>query len=105
MAESQGFGEGVRTIAKQASPRAIEPKLEEAMEKQPLLPHFLSFRVVGIAVAVGVVLALIVTLLLSPMMGGIALLIGFFLTWVIAANRSYEKRRPTEPEGDEADGA
>ena len=82
MAESQGVGEGVRTIAKQVSPSAIEPKLEEAMEKQPLLPHFLSFRVVGIAVAVGVVIALILTLLVSPMVGGLGLLIGFF-AWLV----------------------
>ena len=103
MAESQGFGEGVRTMAKQASPSAIEPKLEEAMEKQPLLPHILDLRVVLTAGAIAAVVALILTILFAPALGGLGLLITFFGSWFLLANRSYEKRRPTQEAEESSD--
>ncbi len=101
--KDQGFGEGVRTIASQASPRALEPKLEEAMEKQPLLPHILDLRVVLTAGAIAAVIALILTVLFAPALGGLGLLITFFASWFVLANRSYEKRRPTEERSDSED--
>ncbi|MEA2482034.1 MAG: hypothetical protein QOJ07_3956 [Thermoleophilaceae bacterium] len=94
-ADSQGFGEGVRGLASKARPSELEPKLEEAMENQPLLPHLLSLKVVLIAAGIGAVVALLLALLVAPIAGGIGLLLTFFAAWLIGANRSYAKRRET----------
>ena len=96
--------EGVREVAQQARPSEINPKLEEAVQNQPLLPHLLSFKVVLGAVAVGAVIALILLLLASPMMAGIGLFIAFFGAWFGLATLSYGKaseRRSSESSGDD----
>jgi hypothetical protein len=102
--QDQSLGDGLRTMARQMSPSEIDPKIEEAFEKQPLIPHLLSFRVVVTAVVIGAVVALVLSLLVSPVLGGIGLLVAFFAAWFIGANRSYGQRRPTKDEGSEDDG-
>ena len=93
MAETS-LREGVREVAQQARPSEINPKLEEAMQNQPLLPHLLSFRaIVLIAAGVGAVVALVLFLLISPMMAGVGLLLVFFATWFGLAVRDYAPRR------------
>jgi hypothetical protein len=98
--------EGAREVRDQARPSAINPKLEEAVQNQPLLPHLLSFDVVLKALAAGAVVALILFLLASPMFAGVGLLIAFFATWIGLSVVSYgkaEDRRAAErkSEGEE----
>ena len=98
--------DGVRTVAQQARPSEINPKLEEAMQNQPLLPHLVDMRNALIAAAAGAVVALILVLLMSPMMAGVGLLIVFFATWFGLALRDYGRETAArearqEPEEDE----
>src|SRR4051794_684866 len=88
MAETS-LREGAREVMHQARPSEINPKLEEAVQNQPLLPHLLSFKVVVGAVAIGAVVALVLLLLLSPMMAGVGLLVAFFGAWFGLATWSY----------------
>jgi Flp pilus assembly protein TadB len=83
--------EGVREVAQQARPSEINPKLEEAVQNQPLLPHLLSFKVVLSAVAIGAVVALLLVLIASPMMAGMGLIVAFFGAWFGLATLSYGK--------------
>ena len=83
--------EGVREVKDQVRPGEINPKLEEAVQNQPVLTHLLSFQVIGIAVAAGLVVALLMLLLLSPMMAGAALILVFFGTWIGLAMFRYGK--------------
>lgn len=98
--------EGVREVAQQARPSEINPKLEEAVQNQPLLPHLLSFKVVLSAVAIGAVVALLLVLIASPMMAGMGLIIAFFGAWFGLATLSYGKesdRRAAESDGEGED--
>src|SRR4051794_37740753 len=88
MAETS-LREGVREVAQQARPTDVNAKLEEAVQNQPLLPHLLNFKWIGIALVAGLVVAAIVTVLLAPTMGGMALLLVFFGTWVGLGLRDY----------------
>ncbi len=101
MAETS-MREGAREVAKQVRPSEINPKLEEAVQNQPLLPHLLSFKVVAGAIAIGAVVALLLLLLMSPMMAGVGLLIFFFGSWFGLATLSYGRteRRPSESDDD-----
>jgi Flp pilus assembly protein TadB len=83
--------DGVRDIAQKARPSEVNPKLEEAMQNQPLLPHLVSMRVVLTAVAIGAVVALILYVLFSPMLAGLGLIVAFFAAWFGLAVRSHEK--------------
>jgi hypothetical protein len=83
--------EGVREVTDQVRPSEINPKLEEAVQNQPLLPYLLSFKVVGIALAAGLVVALLLALLVAPMVGGMGLLLVFFGTWIGLAAFKYGK--------------
>jgi hypothetical protein len=103
--------EGFREVRDQARPSEINPKLEEAIQNQPLLPHLLSFDVVLKALAAGAVVALLLFLLLSPMFAGVGLLLVFFGTWIGLSVVSYgkaedrkaaEKKREAEEEDEEA---
>ena len=106
MAETS-LREGFREVRKQASPSEINPKLEEAVQNQPLLPHLLSFSVVLKALAVGAVVALILFLLVSPMFAGVGLVLVFFGAWFGLATLSYGKAedRRAEKSDDEEDDA
>jgi hypothetical protein len=102
MAETS-MREGVREVAQQARPSEINPKLEEAVQNQPLLEHLLSFKVVLGAVAIGAVFALLLLLLASPMMAGVALFIVFFGAWFGLAALSYGKASERSSSGGESD--
>jgi len=95
--------EGVREVAQQARPSEINPKLEEAVQNQPLLPHLLSFKVVAGAVAIGAVIALLVLLLVSPLMAGVALIIFFFGSWFGLATLSYARAEDQRSSSDDED--
>lgn len=82
-------------VREQASPQRVERRLDEAVRDKPLIPHLLDLRVVGKAVAIAAVLAAIVSLLLSPKLGAIVLVVAFGIGWVALANRRYNRRRPT----------
>ncbi len=100
--------DGVRSVAQQARPSEINPKLEEAMQNQPLLPHLVDMRKVLIAAAVGVVVAVILLLLISPMMAGLGLLLVFFGTWFGLALRDYGRateRREAQRDADDDEDA
>ena len=90
MAETS-LREGLREVRDQARPSEINPKLEEAVQNQPLLPHLLSFDVVLKAVAIGAVVALVLFLIASPMIAGLGLLVSFFAAWIGLATYSYGK--------------
>jgi hypothetical protein len=105
MAETS-LKEGFREVRDQARPSEINPKLEEAVENQPLAPHLLDFKVVLKALAIGAVVALILFLLVSPMFAGVGLLLVFFGAWFGLATLSYgkaEERREAEKNDDEED--
>ena len=96
--------EGFREVRDQARPSEINPKLEEAVQNQPLLPHLLSFNVVLKALAIGAVVALILFLLVSPMFAGVGLILVFFGASFGLATLSYgkaEERREAEKKSDE----
>ena len=97
--------DGVRTVAQQARPSEINPKIEEAMQNQPLLPHLVDMRNALIAAGVGAVVALILFLLMSPMMAGVGLLLVFVATWIGLAMRDYGRadaqREARQSSGDE----
>ena len=102
--------EGARSVAQQARPSEINPKLEEAMQNKPLLPHLVDMRNVLIAAAIGAVVAIILLLLISPMMAGLGLLVAFFAAWFGLALRDYgratereQARREAEADDDVAD--
>ena len=100
MAETS-LREGFREVRDHARPSEINPKLEEAVQNQPLLPHLLSFSVVLKALAIGAVVALLLFLLISPLMAGVGLIIAFFGAWFGLATLSYgktETRRQAEAE-------
>ena len=98
MAETS-LKDGFREVRDQARPSEINPKLEEAVQNQPLAPHLLDFGVVLKALAIGAVVALILFLLVSPMFAGIGLVLVFFGAWFGLATFSYgkaEERREAE---------
>ena len=105
MAETS-LKEGFQEVRDQARPSEINPKLEEAVQNQPLVPHLLDFKVVLKALAIGAVVALILFLLVSPMFAGVGLLLVFFGAWFGLATLSYgkaEERREAEKSDDEED--
>jgi hypothetical protein len=102
--------EGVREVTQNMRPSEINPKLEEAVQNQPLLPHLLAVRPIAIALAAGAVVAAILFFLIAPMVAGIGLLLVFFGTWIGLAARDYGKadkerqRKRDEKSDDEDDG-
>jgi Flp pilus assembly protein TadB len=103
MAETS-LKEGFREVRDQARPSEINPKLEEAVQNQPLAPHLLDFKVVLKALAIAAVVALVLFLLISPMFAGVALVLVFFGSWFGLATLSYgkaEERRESEKDDDD----
>lgn len=97
-----GIREGVREIGRDMSPRKAEEKLEEAVDRNPLLQHLLSWEVVLRALAVAAVVTLIVLLLLSAKIAAVALVLTFGAAWIGFGMRRYETRRQTRPASSEA---
>ena len=106
MAETS-LRDGFREVRDQARPSELNPKLEEAVQNQPLLPHLLSLEVVLKALAIGAVVALILFVLVSPIFAGIGLMVAFFGGWFGLATISYgkaEERRAAERDDDDGEG-
>jgi hypothetical protein len=97
----QSLREGAREVTQQMRPSELNPKLEEAMQNQPLLPHLVDLRVVLTAAAIGGVIALLLLVLMSPMMAGVGLLIAFFAAWFGLAVRDYSRAESRRPRDDE----
>jgi Flp pilus assembly protein TadB len=103
MAETS-LKDGVREVRDQARPSEINPKLEEAVQNQPLAPHLLDFKVVLKALAIAAVVALVLFLLISPMFAGVGLVLVFFGAWFGLATLSYgkaEERREAEKDDED----
>jgi Flp pilus assembly protein TadB len=101
----EGLGEGMREMRENLSRDNIENRLDDAVSERPVTKHLLDMRIVVRAVLIAAVLTLIVSLLLSPKLGAVVLVISFGAAWFILANRQYSRRRPTKPadENDEND--
>jgi len=97
----EGLGEGVRTMAREVSPSKLNPKLEEVVQSQPLLEQLLSFKVLGKAVAVAAVVAIVFYFLLSPILAGVGLVLAFFVSWYAFAAKGADRVRPVDSERDD----
>lgn len=93
------IGESARQIREGISPARVEERLEGSVSDRPLVRHLLNLRLVATAVAIAAVLALVVSLLLSPKLGALVLLVVFFGGWYLLAQRHYRRRRPTQERG------
>jgi hypothetical protein len=101
------LGDGVRQLREDVSRDKLESRLDDAVAERPLVRHLLDMRVVVKALLIAAVLTLIVSVLLSPKLGALVLVVSFGAAWFITATRQYDRRRPTTPadadEDDEAD--
>jgi Flp pilus assembly protein TadB len=93
----EGLGEGVRQMRKDLSRDRIEDRLDEAVSDRPVIKYLLDMRTVITALLIAAVLTLIVSVLLSPKLGAVVLVLGFGGLWVGLAMRDYNRRRPTRP--------
>ena len=100
--EQQGGGmrQAVSEVRRDMSVEKVDERLQEVVSEKPLVRHLLDLRTVLTAVAVSVVLALITMLLFSGRLAGLVLLVSFFATWVLLAQRRYEERRETRDASD-----
>ena len=96
-----GVVEGVKDLGRDLSPAKAERRLEEAVEERPLARHLLAWPVVLGALAIAVVVALILLLIASPGIAAVALAVVFFAAWYGLAQLSHQRRRPSEPRGEE----
>jgi Flp pilus assembly protein TadB len=99
----EGLGEGVRQMREDVSRDKIEGRLDDAVSDRPLVRHLLDLRIVVKALLIAAVLTLIVSLLLSPKLGALVLVVAFGAAWFIMANKQYNRRRPTKPAGEDDD--
>src|SRR3954471_24490690 len=97
----EGIKEGAHEMRENVSRDNIESKLDDAVSDRPLVKHLLDLRNVLKGVAVAAVLCLIVSLLLSPKLGALVLVLGFGIAWVAFAAKDYNRRRPTKPVDDD----
>jgi Flp pilus assembly protein TadB len=93
----EGLGEGMREMREGLSRDNIESRLDDAMSERPVTRHLLDMRIVVRAVLIAAVLTLIVSLLMSPKLGAVVLVVSFGAAWFILANRQYSRRKPTKP--------
>jgi hypothetical protein len=99
-----GLGEGARQLREDMSRDKIEGRLDDAVAERPVVKHLLDIRIVVKALLIAAVATLIVSILLSPKLGAIVLVLGFLGLWVGLATRDYNRRRPTRPaDSDESD--
>ena len=102
----EGLGTGVRQLREDVSRDKIESRLDDVVAERPLVRHLLDMRIVAEALLIAAALTLIVSVLLSPKLGALVLVVSFGATWLILATRQYNRRRPTkQADGDEDDGA
>ena len=93
----EGLKEGAHELRENVSRDNVESKLDDAVSDRPLVKHLLDLRNVLKALAVAAVLTLIVSLLLSPKLGALVLVLSFGIAWAAFAARDYNRRRPTKP--------
>jgi Flp pilus assembly protein TadB len=85
----------------------IEERLQDVVEDRPGVQPFLEFRPLVVAVTIAAVLTLIVSLLFSPTIGAVVLVLSFAIAWIAMSRREYSKRRPTseyDPEDEDTPG-
>jgi Flp pilus assembly protein TadB len=99
----EGLSEGVREMREGLSRDKIESRLDDATSERPVTKHLLDMRIVVRAVLIAAVLTLIVSLLLSPKLGAVVLVVSFGAAWFILANRQYNRRKPTKPPEEDAE--
>ena len=94
-----------QALRDELSPDRVEKKLQEVVEERPKAKHLLDFAIVGKAVLIAVVVALLLWLIFSPQLAGIALIVVFLGAWLGLAQLSYDRRRKTrdtrEDDGDD----
>lgn len=100
---SEGAREGFRELREDVSREKLESRLDEAVSDRPVLKYLLDLRIVGRALLIAAVLTLIVSLLLSPKLGALVLVVSFFAIWFGTGIRQYNRRRPTKPVDTESD--
>ncbi len=88
--------ESLGQVREDYSPSNVNERLEDAVSDRPLARHLLDLKVVAKALVIAAVLTLIVSLLLSPKLGALVLVVSFGGAWYFFAQRSYERRRPTK---------
>jgi hypothetical protein len=87
--------EQASALREEMSPRRLNEKLEETIEERPKTRFLLDFKLVGIALAAAVVIALILIPLAGAPVAAIALVVVFFGGWLGSAQILYDRRRPT----------
>jgi hypothetical protein len=101
--EQPGLGEQAKALREDMSPAKLNAKLEEVIEERPKTAHLLDFRIVGRALLAAAVIAIILGLLVSWPIAAVALVVVFFGGWLLGAQLSYDRRRPTRDASDEDD--
>lgn len=91
-----------QALRDEMSPARIEQKLQDVVEERPKARHLLDFSIVGKALLAAVVVALLLWLIFSPQLAGIALIVVFLGAWLGLAQRSYDQRRETRDAGEDA---
>ncbi|MEA2437315.1 MAG: hypothetical protein QOF65_1871 [Thermoleophilaceae bacterium] len=94
--EVKALREDGRNLRESVRKDNLEERLEGVVEERPGVRPFLELRPLLIAVAIAAVLTLIVSLLFSPVIGAVVLVLSFGIAWVVMSKRSYEERRPTD---------
>jgi Flp pilus assembly protein TadB len=77
------------------------------VQDRPGVQPFLEFRPLVVAVTIAAVLTLIVSVLFSPAVGAVVLVLSFGIAWVAMSRREYAQRRPTKeysPDDDDSPG-
>lgn len=92
---AEAVRESADSMRHEMSREKVDRRLDDALSKQPILKHALEFPVVGRAVLIAAVVALVLGLLASPQIAAIALVLVFLGSWLALATRSYERRRKT----------
>jgi Flp pilus assembly protein TadB len=94
--EVKALREDGRNLRESVRKDNLEERLEGVVEERPGVRPFLELRPLLIAVGIAAVLTLIVSLLFSPVIGAVVLVLSFGIAWVVMSKRSYEERRPTD---------
>ena len=85
----------------------LEDRLEGVVQDRPGVQPFLEFRPLVVAVTIAAVLTMIVSVLFSPAVGAVVLVLSFGIAWVAMSRREYAQRRPTKeysPEDEDSPG-
>lgn len=99
----EGLSAGAREMREGVSRDRIESRLDDTASGRPLMRHLLDLKVVLSALLIAAVITIIVSLLLSPRIGAVVLVIGFFIAWYALASRQYNRRKPTKAVDDDED--